>query len=49
MPRPKPRWLKLDKLSTVRVRAGSTGIELRIIFPARRLRRQLEMLKPGND
>lgn len=49
MPRPRPRWMKLDKLSTVRVRVGSMGMEVRIIVPVRRIRKQLELLKPGSE
>jgi hypothetical protein len=47
MSKPKPRWLKLDKLARVRVRVASTKVEIRIIVPAERIRRQLDSLKPG--
>jgi hypothetical protein len=47
MSKPKPRWLKLDKLAKVRVRVASTKVEIRIIVPADRIRRQLNSLKPG--
>jgi hypothetical protein len=47
MSKPKPRWLKLDQLAKVRVRAASTKVEFRIIIPAERIRRQLDSLKPG--
>ena len=46
MAKPKPRWLKLDAKSRVRVLAGSTRIEIRLIIPSVRVRKQLESLKP---
>jgi hypothetical protein len=39
-------WLKLDKDSQVRVRVGSTNVEIRIIVPAKRIREQLKRLTP---
>jgi hypothetical protein len=46
MPRGKNRvWLKLDKTSKVRVRVGSTNVEIRLIVPADRIRKQLDRLK----
>jgi hypothetical protein len=46
MPRGKNRvWLKMDKVSKVRVRAGSTNVEIRLIIPADRIRKQLDRLK----
>jgi hypothetical protein len=46
MPRGKNRvWLKLDKTSRVKVRAGSTNLEIRLIVPAERIRKQLDRLK----
>ena len=47
MAKPKPRWLKLDSLSKVRVKVGATNIEVRLIIPAERVRIQLNDLKPG--
>jgi len=47
MSKPKPRWLKLDKLARVRVRVSGTKVEMRIIVPADRIRRQLDSMKPG--
>ena len=47
MAKPKPRWLKLDNLSQVRVKVGATKIEVRVIIPAERVRVQLDELKPG--
>jgi len=42
------RWLKLDKQATVRFRVGSKkNIEIRIILPARRVKKQLESLQPS--
>lgn len=38
-------WLKLDKTSKVRVRVGSTNVEIRLIVPADRIRKQLDRLK----
>lgn len=38
-------WLHLDKASKVRVRAGSTNVEIRLIVPADRIRKQLDRLK----
>jgi hypothetical protein len=46
MPRGKNRkWLKLDQMSKVRVRVGSSNVEIRLIVPADRIRKQLERLK----
>lgn len=45
MSKPKPRWLKLDKLA--RVRVASTRVEIRIIVPAERIRHQLDSLRIG--
>lgn len=47
MAKPKPRWLKLDKLSRVRVKVGTEKIEVRLIIPAERIRIQLNELKPS--
>lgn len=46
MSKPKPRWLKLDKLAKVRVRVASTKVDVRIMVPADRIRHQLNSLKP---
>jgi hypothetical protein len=41
------RWLKLDQQAKVRVRIGSKkNVEIRIILPARRIKKQLESLQP---
>jgi hypothetical protein len=47
MAKPKPRWLKLDKVSNVRVRVGSTKIEVRLIIPAQNVRFHLKQLEPS--
>src|SRR3981189_2540729 len=40
MPRGKNRvWLKMDKISKVKVRVGSTNVEIRLIVPADRIRK----------
>src|SRR5205807_346275 len=46
MPRGKNRvWLKMDKISKVKVRIGSANVEIRLIVPADRIRKQLDRLK----
>jgi hypothetical protein len=46
MPRGKNRvWLKMDKISKVKVRVGSASVEIRLIVPADRIRKQLDRLK----
>ena len=46
MPRGKNRvWLKMDKVSKVKVRVGSNNVEIRLIVPAERIRKQLDRLK----
>ena len=41
------RWLKLDQQAKVQFRVGSRkNIEIRIILPARRIKKQLENLQP---
>jgi hypothetical protein len=38
-------WLKLDKMSKVSVRAGSANVEIRLVVPAERIRKQLARLQ----
>jgi len=41
------RWLKLDQQAQVRFRVGTKkNIEIRIILPAKRIKKQLKSLQP---
>jgi hypothetical protein len=46
---PKPAvWLKLDKLSKVRVHIAGKKTEIRLSLPTQRIRRQANRLKPAD-
>jgi len=43
------RWLKLDQYAQVRFRVGSKkNVEIRIILPAKRIKKQLEELQKAD-